>query len=606
MRKSIRQFRRSFVIIGLCGLALTARAAERALEARKLFPQITAGIYNDAGKRVMNCQIAADGLTVTDAVWNDYAPPPGQGKRWSFNQTPPTETPLVGYTFDASLAGMQVTVTEEIFMRDNPWKVVETYQEILQLGGKAQAGTPAWFHVPQTRLAYDFDEGTWFPSGWSLPKGKFGCWEGAGKYTQTDRGGHHPMLDFGFTQIAENTLSANGQVPPKPQQCRVFGDAEWLQIDDGTNWKLWHNDSWINRGSYMKIVIPDFENGGHWQWNDSQFDTFRDLVGGFKRERPDCLFGCWGIGVIPHSLRIFDRFDTDGRPTGVIDETAAGQWKAQYDTPRAHMNRIFDHCGLNFGNPSVYWLNGGNPAQLYAVVQEWEVGKLARPDVSNVISTWIQTEFVDGYPLSTYRFPGADGASIVRGIKHQAPPSYTYALSLFAHCRMDGAYCWETGNGYSENVADAGIAGEGGMQIPVLREFHGVTKNVFYYIKYFGFYNYHVLGMWQASRHKGIIEAATPWLMPEIRTSTHHSWRTGDQRYPSYCNFHKEPLVRAKASADGKELLVIACNPYNKGAQTVDIRLPGSDRHYTMKLAADYPAIRRFSVTEAAADSEPK
>jgi hypothetical protein len=514
MRKSMRPFPVTIALVGLHSVCMTAPAGKLNFEAHTLFPQITDGITNDAGKLVMNCRIAADGLTVTDTAWDNDPPSPGQGKRWSFNQTPPTETPLRDYRFDASLTGMQVTVTEEIFMRDNPWKVIKSDQEILQLGGTPHAGTPAWFHVPQGRLAYDFDEVTWFPSGWSLPKGKFACWEGAGKYIQTDRGGHHPMLDFGFTQVAENTLTANGQVPSKSEQCRVFGDAEWLKIGDGTNCKLWHNDSWINRGSYMKIVIPDFENGGHWQWNNSQFDAFRDLVGGFKRERPDCLFGCWGIGVIPHSLRIFDRFDAEGRPTGGIDETAVGQWKTQYDNPRAHLNRIFDHCGLTFGNPSVYWLNGGNPAQLYAVVQEWEVGKLARPEIPNVLSTWIQTEFVDGYPLSTYRFSGADGVPIVRGIKHQAPPSYTYALSLFAHCRMDGAYCWETGNGYSENVADAGTAAEGGMQTPVPRQFHSVTKNVSYYIKYFGFYNYHVLGMWQASRNKDLIEAKTVWLMP--------------------------------------------------------------------------------------------
>jgi hypothetical protein len=36
------------------------------------------------------------------------------------------------------------------------------------------------------------------------------------------------MLDFGFTQIAENTLSAGGSVPGRETKCRVFGDAEWL------------------------------------------------------------------------------------------------------------------------------------------------------------------------------------------------------------------------------------------------------------------------------------------------------------------------------------------------------------------------------------------
>ena len=74
---------------------------------------------------------------------------------------------------------------------------------------------------------------------------------------------------------------------------------------------------------------------------------------------------------------------------------------------------------------------------------------------------------------------------------------------------MDGAYCWETGNMYSEDAADAGELGEGGIQKPVRRTFNGIDKNVYYYIKYFGFYNYHVLGMWQASRNKDIIESKT-------------------------------------------------------------------------------------------------
>lgn len=581
----------SIVIVLLAGIS---SQAESQITARKLFPQITDGLYNADGRLVMNCRIAPDGLTVTDTAWHSYKPPQGKGKHWNFNQTPYTDSPLVNYTFDKALSGLQVTINVEIYDLAQPWKVTETYQEILQLGGRPQADLPDWFHVPQDRLAYDFDEGTWFPSGWTLPKGKFACWEGAAKYKQTDRKGRHPMLDFGFTHVAENTISAGGHVPSKQNQCRVFGDAEWLDMSDGGNYKRWHNDSWKNRGGYMEIVIPDFENGDHWRWNQDQFDAFRDLVLDFKRARPDCLIGCWGMGVINHSLRIFDYFDADGRPTGVVNLAAAQQWKDQYDQPRTRLNRIFDYCGLSFGNPSVYWLNGGNPAHLYAVLQEWEVGKLARPDVPNVLSTWIQTEFVDGYPLSTYRFTRPDGVSQWRGIKHQAPPSLVYAMSLFAHCRMDGAYAWECGAIYSEDAADAGDLGEGGMQNPVRRTFNGVDKNVYYYIKYFGFYNYHVLGMWQAAQHKDIIEDHTPWFMPDIWTSTHKTWRTGDARYPSFCNYYKEPLVRAKFSVDKTELLVIACNPYNKDMQGLKVRDPDTGKQVTLRLYGDYPQIKRF------------
>ncbi len=568
------------------------------MEARRLFPQVTDGIYSRDGRLVMNCQIAPDGLTVTDRAWFEYAPPEGKAKRWKFNQTPNMDGPLVDYRFNEKLSGLQVAITVEIYNPSRPWEVSETYQEILQLGGRPRIDLPEWFKVPRNRLSYDFDEGDWFPSGWTLPQGKFACWEGAAKYTQTDRNGRHPMLDFGFTHVAENTLSVGGSVPAKQNQCRVFGDAEWLDMGDGGNYKRWHNDSWKNRGTYMQIVIPDFENGDHWRWNQSQFDAFRDMVTDFKQERPDCLLGCWGIGVTNHSLRIFDDIDPQGRPTGSVNPAGAAKWRAKYDKPEAELNRVFDYCGLNFANPSVYWLNGGNPAHLYAVLQEWEVGKLARPSIPNVLSTWIQTEFVDGYPLTTYRFPKPDGSSIWRGMKHQAPPSLVYAMSLFTHCRMDGAYCWETGNIYSEDVADAGDPSDGEMQQPVSRTFKGVNKNVYYYIKYFGFYNYHVLGMWQASRNKDIIEADTPWFMPELWTSTNQIWRTDDDRYPSYCNLYHEPLVRVKYSTDRTELLVIACNPYNKTSQQLKVKDPQSDRQVALELAADYPTIQRFRLND--------
>jgi hypothetical protein len=117
-------------------------------------------------------------------------------------------------------------------------------------------------------------------------------------------------------------------------------------------------------------------------------------------------------------------------------------------------------------------------------------------------------------------------------------------------------------------------------------------------VKYFGFYNFHVLGMWQASRNKDIIEAGTAWEMPEIRSSKANVWRVGDERYPSYANLYQEPLVRTKLSADDKTLLVVACNPHNKGVQQVRVRRPGMVEEYSFELAGDFPIIRRFPVTK--------
>ena len=189
----------------------------------------------------------------------------------------------------------------------------------------------------------------------------------------------------------------------------------------------------------------------------------------------------------------------------------------------------------------------------------------------------------------------ADARGRVReeGLKHQAPASLTYALSLFGHSVMDGLQCWEIGARHSEDLA--AYADWRAREQPPKHLLNGVETPV-YYLKYFGFYNYHVLGIWQASRHKDIIKAATPWEMPELWTSRNKVWRTGDERYPSYVSLHREPLICVKLSGDGKTLLVLACNPHNQAVEQIRLRRPGTQAEYAIELVGCFPVIQRFAV----------
>ena len=55
--------------------------------------------------------------------------------------------------------------------------------------------------------------------------------------------------------------------------------------------------------------------------------------------------------------------------------------------------------------------------------------------------------------------------------------------------------------------------------------------------------------------------------------------------------------MRTKLSADGKTLLVLACNPYNQGVEQVSVRHPGGEKEYSFQLVGDFPIIKRFPVT---------
>jgi len=583
----------------LASLIMTLLANGQAA-AVKLWPQITSGIYNHDNVLAMKCELGRDGLTVTDAAWDTYQVE-GCGKRCTLNMGAPMAEPLKGFRFGPEFSGLPVNITVEFFNPAKPWEVKQNYQEILLLGGKQRIGLPDWFHVPTNRLGYDFDEGSWFPSGWTLPRGKFALWQGAAKARQQDRQGECPMYDYGFTHVAPCALTHNGSRGTRSRRALLFGDNEWIPHDgakdrftadptDPGNWKI---EPFHHHADECAIIIPDFEAPLYHTWKDHQYDAFSRLIGEVRSRRSDVLIGCWGVGVLKSSFRIFDSF-WEGKPTGSVDLTGARQWREKYNNPAADLHSVFDRCNLNLGNPSVYWINNSKPSQLYAFIQEWEQGKLARPQVTNILSTWIQVEFVDNYPLSPYRFTDARGTTRREDLKHQAPASSTYALSLFGHCVMDGLQCWEIGTRYSEELPDYS---DWRVREPIAkRTVNGTEVDLNYYLKYFGFYNFHVLGMWQASRNKDIIEAATAWEMPEIKASRNSVWRVGDERYPSYVNFYKEPLIRTKLSADGKTLLVVACNPHNQSQEQVRIRRPGSVGEYSFELVGDFPIIKRFPV----------
>jgi hypothetical protein len=579
-------------------LSLPAEAQTRAV---KLWPQLTQSIYNHANVLAMRCEVADDGLTVTDAAWDSYKVE-GCAKRWTLDMGTPMDMPLKNYKFSARFSGLPVNLTVEFYNPAKPWEVKENYQEVLLLGGKQSIGLPEWFHTPTNRLAYDFDEGDWFPSGWTLPRGKYALWQGAAKARQQDRKGQCPMYDFGFTHVSPIAMTRNGSQGTRKGRAHLFTDNEWIPFDgakdgftaDPTNPKNWQIEPFHHYADTCAIIIPDFEAPGSHAWADHQYDAFAKLIGEVRARHPDVLIGCWGVGVLNASFRIFDS-RWEGKPTGVVDLTGAKQWRDKYENPSADLHSVFKRCNLNFGNPSVYWINNSKPSQLYAFVQEWEQGKLARPHVPNVLSSWIQVEFVDNYPLSQYRFADANGKPRLEGIKHQVPASATYALSLFGHCLMDGLQCWDVGARYSEELRDYS---DWRVREPSLkRSINGVEVPLNYYLKYFGFYNFHVLGMWQASQNKDIIEAATAWEMPEIRSSKSNVWRVGDERYPSFASLHKEPLVRTKLSADGKTFLVLACNPHNQGVEQVRVRRPGGTEEFGFELVGDFPIIKRFPVT---------
>lgn len=102
----------SWLAATLTGLALAWTAGAQAA-AVKLWPLITIGIYNHANVPAMKCEVAEDGLTVTDTAWDSYKVE-GCGKRWTLNMGAPMKEPLKHFKLSSQFSGLPVSLTVEL------------------------------------------------------------------------------------------------------------------------------------------------------------------------------------------------------------------------------------------------------------------------------------------------------------------------------------------------------------------------------------------------------------------------------------------------------------------------------------------------------------
>ena len=80
------------------------------------------------------------------------------------------------------------------------------------------------------------------------------------------------------------------------------------------------------------------------------------------------------------------------------------------------------------------------------------------------------------------------------------------------------------------------------------------------YVENLQTHDYNALARYQSSLHADILDANTPWTLPEFAVNG-GSFYTGDDSLPPNAKVNKLPLVRLKYNAAGTEALVLILNP---------------------------------------------
>jgi hypothetical protein len=420
--------------------------------------------------------------------------------------------------------------------------------------------TPGWFSLPDG-IFHDFWRNPKFPKGFTTPKNKIFAGEILMPFDIEDINGKNPLLSCGFTHVAPNTRPQEGKPAPKNASAMLVGDNDWCDINDGNNPAKWTSRNIAEKAKSIELLFLDYEHQD--KVNDGMVKKMGELNQAVEKQ--GSKMALWAQGLV-NTNPLYNPKD------GGRNDAAASYWAEKYRKPQESNNWIVGGANLKISMPFGYYLAYGIGEYIYSLMQAHEVSKLINPNIISLPTIWIQQEHVDNLAMMDLEI-ARKGNVLRKKIKLQAPATYVYATALWGAV-WDGWYHFETGRGYSDDVNNASQY-DGEMPYPTKR-FRGSNVWAVYPNKYFGYYNYVYLALWQMSqpKNKSIIEAKTNWQIPDFKTDKGQKWRTGDERLPSFCHLRKEPIVRYKYNDAKTEVLVIAQNPYNTGYETLTIKDP--------------------------------
>ncbi len=446
-----------------------------------------------------------------------------------------------------------------------------------------EIGIPNWFKPPQNSLLPDYFKFEEAQKTIVPPQNKLIIGENLLPFDIKDIDGQNPMLACGYTHINYNlTRPIDGAYPPKNKQCKLISDPSWLNMADGTNPKYWHFNDVLNDADQTQILILNFEAAGYGMvYNEAMRKKLAEGIDAVAQKKS--ILGMWAQGLVkPNPFY---------GPDGTKNYYSAKKMANHYQNPTlADINGFVNNTKCQLSIPFHYPIKEQS-SQIYQLMHAHEIGKLINPNIKNIPSIWISEETVDEWPQQVAAITQKRGKVKEVYVKPQASASRVFSDALWTTMVMDGFYHFEwPGIGAIDDPSYLGNDGEYAGNARVRKK----TTKVYYPKKYFGFYNYVFLALNIISKEpvKSILEAETTWLTPIFKVlGKHTKFIAETEKYPSFCELNKEPLIRFKYSKDYKKVLIIAQNPFNMGLQEVFVKDQKNSWEIKLNLKGGWPTI---------------
>lgn len=224
------------------------------------------------------------------------------------------------------------------------------------------------------------------------------------------------------------------------------------------------------------------------------------------------------------------------------------------------------------------------------------LNKMYFPEKKSILSWWNHQEYVGDFARTMTSFKSENGRFIKKEVKPMVFPDAMHNASMWAHAFCDGGDLWSEPYARMEDERYLGASTEAfdekGRKLRAQFKPKSNAQHVFQ--------NHQNIDRWESAKwavaqQKDIIDANTKWaFLPSRRLGANKRFTEGEEVLPSVSLYKKTPLVAAKKSADGSEVLLMVYDAWADPTRTGEIQVLIEDQELNVKVFGRYTSLVRF------------
>lgn len=224
------------------------------------------------------------------------------------------------------------------------------------------------------------------------------------------------------------------------------------------------------------------------------------------------------------------------------------------------------------------------------------LNKMYFPQKKSILSWWNHQEFVGDFQRTMTSFKGRNGRFISKEIKPMVFPDAMHNASMWAHAFCDGGDLWSEPYARMEDERYLGASteayDENGRKMRAQFKPNSNAQHVFQ--------NHQNIDRWESakwavSQNKDIIEANTDWyFLSSKRSGSNERFTRSEEVLPSVSLYRKTPLVAAKRSADGKEVLMMIYDAWADPTRSQEISVNVDGKVVDVSVFGRYTSLVRY------------